>query len=299
MNNEGVFRPPRRRGLIFHIGAALAFSSAGIISFWLSMDQEIGLYFVVFLAVSLLLLSPVPLIVYRAYGLSRATYRLEREGLRIRWGLRAEDIPLNLIEWVRPASELGFHLPQPRLSWPGALLGFSTVAELGQIEFIASDHENLTLIATPTRIFAISPANPKAFMLAYQRTSELGSLTPMAAFSALPAAYVRQVWKDRFARRSILSSVLLTIGLLVGVILIIPTRSQVSIGFEPNGSFLPPMSSAKLLLLPTLSGLTVVISILTGLFYFRQEEQRLAGYLILAGAGITPILLILSLVFIR
>jgi hypothetical protein len=299
MTNEGIFRPPRRRGLIFHIGAALAFSSAGVIAFWFSMEQQVGLNFIILLAASLLLLSPVPLIVYRAYALSRATYRLEREGLRLRWGLRAEDIPLNKIEWVRPATELGYHLPQPRFSWPGALLGFSSVAELGQIEFIASDPENLTLIATPTQIFAISPANPRAFMQSFQRTSELGSLTPMAAFSALPAAYLQQVWKDGFARRSILISVLLTIALLVGVILIIPTRSQISIGFEPTGLPLPPMSTAKLLLLPTLSGLTAVLSIMTGLFFFRNEELRLAGYLILAGAGVTPLLLILSLIFIQ
>lgn len=299
MTIEDVFRPPRRRGLVFHIGAALAFSSAGGIAFWFSMEQQVGLNFVGLLAASLLLLSPVPLILYRAYALSRATYRLEREGLRLRWGLRAEDIPLNIIEWVRPASELGFHLPLPGFSWPGALLGFSTVSELGQIEFIASDLDNLTLIATPTQIFAISPANPRAFMQAYQRTSEMGSITPMAAFSALPAAYVRQVWKDRFARLPILVSVLLTIGLLVSVILIIPTRVQVSIGFEPDGSPLPPMSTAKLLLLPTLSAMVAFVSISTGLYYYRNEEQRMAAYLILIGAGITPLLLIFALIFIR
>jgi len=44
-------------------------------------------------------------------------------GLRLRWGLRAEDIPLPEIEWIRPASDLGFHLPKPFLSMPGALLG--------------------------------------------------------------------------------------------------------------------------------------------------------------------------------
>jgi hypothetical protein len=121
----------------------------------------------------------------------------------------------------------------------------------------------------------------------------------MAAFSALPAAYLQQVWKDGFARRSILISVLLTIALLVAVILIIPTRSQISIGFEPTGLPLPPMPTAKLLLLPTLSGLTAVLSIMTGLFFFRNEELRLAGYLILAGAGVTPLLLILSLIFIQ
>ncbi len=108
MNNENTFRPPRRRGLIFQIGAALVFFGAGGLTFWLSMEQQVGLYFIVFLLVSLLFLAPVPLIIYRAIALGRATYRLEREGLRLRWGLRAEDIPLNTIEWVRPAAEWDF-----------------------------------------------------------------------------------------------------------------------------------------------------------------------------------------------
>ncbi len=263
------------------------------------MEQQVGLYFIVFLLVSLLFLAPVPLIIYRAIALGRATYRLEREGLRLRWGLRAEDIPLNTIEWVRPAAELGFHLNQPRFSWPGALLGYSSVAELGPVEFIAADSDNLTLIATPSRIFAISPANPKTFMLAFQRTSEMGSLTPMPAFSSQPAAFVQNVWRDRAARFFILTSMLLTLGLLVGVIILIPLRSQVSIGFDPGGFPLPAVAPEKLLLLPTLTAIIVAVSLSTGLFYYRNVDQRMAAYLILAGSGATPFLLLLSLIFIR
>ena len=120
MIDETVFRPPRRRGLIFQIGAALAFFSAGGLSFWIAMDQQVGLNFIGLLLVSLVFLAPVPLIVYRAVALGRATYELEREGLRLRWGLRAEDIPLNTIEWVRPATELGYHLNQPRFQLAGS-----------------------------------------------------------------------------------------------------------------------------------------------------------------------------------
>lgn len=299
MSDDSVFRPPRQRGLIFQIGAALAFFSAGGLTFWISMEQEVGLYFIGLLLISLIFLVPVPLIVYRAIALGRATYQLEREGLRFRWGLRAEDIPLSSIEWIRPVSELGFHLRLPRFSWPGALLGFSTIRELGLIEFMAADTENLMLLATPTRVFAISPANPKAFMRAYQRISEMGSLSPMPAYSAQPAVFVRHVWQDRFARMPILISVLLTLGLLIGVIVLIPTRDLVSIGFEPRGLPTLPVSSERLLLLPTLAGITVAVSTLTGLFYYRHQESRMAAYLILAGANATPFLLLLSLLFIR
>ncbi|GAP22450.1 PH domain-containing protein [Leptolinea tardivitalis] len=299
MTEENTFRPPRRRGLIFQIGAALAFFSAGGLTFWLAMDQEIGLYFIGLLFISMVFLAPVPLIVYRAIALGRATYELEREGLRLRWGLRAEDIPLNTIEWVRPASELGFHLNQPRFSWPGALLGFSSVAELGLVEFIAAEPDTLLLIATPTRIFAISPAQPKVFMKAFQRTSEMGSLSPMPAFSSQPAAFMRNVWRDRIARLPILVSLIATILLLAGTVIIIPSRNQISIGFTPTGSPLPPVSPERLLLLPILAAISVAISLSVGLFYYRHLEQRMAAYLILAGAGTTPVLLLISLLFLR
>jgi hypothetical protein len=299
MKDETVFRPPRRRGLVFQIGAALTLLSAGGLAFWMSMDQQLGLNFIIYLLVSLLLLAPVPLIVYRAVALGRATYKLEREGLRLRWGLRAEDIPLNTIEWVRPAAELGFHLNQPRFSWPGALLGFSRVTELGSVEFIAAENDNLLLVATPSRIFAISPANPRTFMRTYQHTSEMGSLTPMPAFSSQPAVFVRHVWRDAAARVPILTAILLTLALLIGTIVIMPSRPVVSLGFGPAGNPLPPMASEKLLLLPMLSGIMVAVSIFIGLFYYRHEDQRMPAYLILTGACLTPLFLLLSLVFIQ
>ncbi len=299
MSEETVFRPPRRRGLVFQIGAALTFLSAGGLAFYMSMEQEIGLNFILYLLVALIFLAPVPLIVYRAVALGRATYQLEREGLRLRWGLRAEDIPLNTIEWVRPARELGYHLSQPRFSWPGALLGFSRVSELGTVEFIAAETENLLLIATPTRVFAISPANPRNFMRAYQRTSEMGSLSPMAAFSAQPAMFMRNVWRDPAARVPILAAIILTLILLIAAISIMPTRPLVSLGFDPTGNPLPPVSIEKLLLLPTLSGIVVAISLIIGLFYYRHEDQRMPAYVLFAGACLTPLLLLLSLVFIR
>lgn len=299
MNEETIFRPPRRRGLIFQVGASLAFISAGGLAFWLSIDQQINLYFIGLLLISMIFLAPVPLIIYRAIALGRASYQLEREGLRLRWGLRAEDIPLQSIEWIRPIKELGFHLRLPRFSWPGALLGFASIRELGTVEFIAAEPENLLLIATSTRVFAISPANPKAFMRAFQRTSEMGSLTPMPAFSSQPAAFVRNVWKDRLVRIPILVNFLIMLGLLIGVILIIPSHPQVSIGFETGGHPYPPVSSEKLLLLPLLAAVSGAAATLTGLFYYRHAGQRMAAYILLAASGSTALLLLISLVFIR
>jgi len=45
--------------------------------------------------------------------------------------------------------------------------------------------------------------------------------------------------------------------------------------------------------------MVVMVSVATGLFYYRHIDQRMAAYLILAGAGTTPLLLLISLIFIQ
>src|SRR5512146_1017091 len=120
---ESQFLPSRRSGILFQGIVLLFLGALGGLAFWAAMQQGIGSDLVFYLVLSVLLLAPTPIIVYRLYALFQATYVLERDGLRIRWGLRAEDIPLPQIEWVRPASDLGFALRMPFTSTPGAFLG--------------------------------------------------------------------------------------------------------------------------------------------------------------------------------
>jgi hypothetical protein len=157
------FEPPRRRGIILHVTASLILLASGGTLFYFAMQEQVGTYFVLFLLFSLILLGALPLVVYRGYALQTAYYILERDGLRLHWGLREEDIPLPDIEWIRPADELGFDLPRPLLVWPGALLGVRRVEGLGLVEFLASELETMILVATPNKVFAISPQDPGAF----------------------------------------------------------------------------------------------------------------------------------------
>ncbi|RPJ43086.1 MAG: hypothetical protein EHM21_11990, partial [Chloroflexi bacterium] len=120
------FYPPRRRGLLFHALLILGLGGASALAFFYGLNQQSGsvqTYSVLLWLVSLLLFAPLPWIVYRAFALARASYRLERDGLRLRWGMRAEDIPLPDVEWVRRPADLATSLPLPPLHWPGAILG--------------------------------------------------------------------------------------------------------------------------------------------------------------------------------
>ena len=295
---SSVFTPPRRKGLIFHGALILALGAASAFSLLFGLNQQVGGFFVLLMMLSLLLFAPLPLIIYRAYALARANYRLERDGIRLRWGLRAEDIPLPEVEWVRRPSDLASDLPLPPLRWPGALLGMVNAADLGPMEYLASNNENLLLIATPQRVYAISPEDPNAFLRAFQQTLELGSLTPISSSSVLPAAYLVQVWADRIARNLLAAGFILNLLLFVGIGLIIPGKVSASMGFDPNGMPLPGVPAEQMLLLPLLGGFIYLVDLTTGLFFYRRGTYTLLAYIIWGSAVTTAFLLITAVLLI-
>jgi hypothetical protein len=268
----------------------LALGGASALAFIFGMNQQHAgstqSFFMLFLVISLLLFAPLPWIAYRAYALSLASYRLERDGLRLRWGMRAEDIPLPDVEWVRRPSDLATNIPLPRLQWPGAILGSVNTRDLGPVEYLASDQENMLLVATPERIFVISPEDPQGFLRAFQRTLELGSLTPLSSVSVLPAAYLSQIWADRVTRSLLLAGFGLNLALLVGVSLMM-------------GRLMPvrPAAAQQLLLLPILGAFIYVVDLATGLFFYRRgrqspSKQRVIAYLMWSSSPLTALLLI-------
>lgn len=294
-----VFLPPRREGIILHTAAAavLLLAGAGVLAYALTAAH--GSLFYVSVALALvLLMGLLPLFAYRGYALWRAGYTLQRDGLRISWGLRIQDIPLPDIEWVRPAEEMGFSLPLPWLRWPGAVLGVRQVPELGPVEFMASTTATMLLLATPERVYAISPEDPRAFIRAFQRAMEYGSLTPLPAFSARPGAFIRQALSDRRARIPLLVGLGLTVLLFVLAAVRVSSGGQVSLGYDPSGQLLPPAPAERVMLLPVLSALSIVSSTLLGLFFYRRPEQQHLSYLLWLASPLAPALLLFSLLFV-
>jgi hypothetical protein len=298
MENQTIFPPARRYGLIFHAAAGAIFLGAAVLVFLLVFQRETGQVFIFGVLLSVVLASPLPLLIYRGYALTQASYLLDRDGLRIRWGLRAEDIPLPHIEWVRPADELGFRLPLPFLQWPGAVTGKRTVEGLGPVEFIASDVRRLLLVATPEKIYAISPADERNFVRAYRHIIELGSLTPIPSRSILPAVFLQRVWLDRLARAMIITGLGLTVLLAAAVILLIPAHPTIFLGYNAAGQPLEPVSPERLLLLPFLGVVEYVLDLLVGLFFYRLNDQRLVAYIIWGSSSLPPLMLLLAVLFI-
>jgi hypothetical protein len=291
---ETNFLPSRRRGILF-LGVLLALlaSSSGLF-FWAALGQQAGADLALDLILSMLLVAPVPWIIYRLYSLLQAAYALERDGLRIRWGLRAEDIPLPSIEWMRPANELGFALRMPLGGLLGAYLGTVKVEGLGAVEFIASDRRTMLLVATPSKVYVISPEDPNAFMRSFRRVIELGSLSPLASRSVRPVAFVERLWADLPVRWMLLAGFGVSLALALVVVLRIPTLRAVSLGFDVQRRPLDPGPAESLLLLLVLGGFSYVLNLLAGVFFYRRDSSRPIAYL-LWGAGVAaPLLLIVG-----
>lgn len=295
-----TFQPPRRLGMVTLSGAMALLALTGAVGLWQATLADIGPTFILFLLPSFLAFAAIPFLAYRVYALQNAHYTLEREGVRLQWGLRGEVIPIQEILWMHPAAGIEAPLPLPLLRLPGGVLGvrrFSGAEGEGgarEIEYLASSTRGLILIATQGRIYAISPADPKAFLRAFQIFTEMGSLTPLAAHSVYPTFLVSQVWASAPARLLLVGSVSLSLALLVWVSLAIPGRATVNLGFHPDGSAKEAVPAVQMLLLPVVNTIFVLGSILLGLFFYRRQESQPLSYVLWGSSALTPLLFLLA-----
>jgi hypothetical protein len=293
--DEAVFSPPVRLGLAVYGTAAAGLTAAGVLGLIRAANADIGLVFLAYLAPALAAVILAPVAAYRAYSLFSASYILQRDGIRLRWGLRQEDIPMDSILWVRPATSVEAQVPLSLLRLTGALPGMRILPELGPVEFLAAGSGTIIFIATKERVFAISPRDPEGFIQEYRHYAERGSLSPLAARSVYPSFLISRVWASLPARYLIVAGFSLSLVLLVLVSLTIPERTQISLGLRMDGSPRDMVPSVRLMLLPVLNGLVYLLDLLLGLFFFWKEESRPYAYLMWGGGAVTPVLFLVAL----
>jgi len=298
MQDEFAFRPDRRMGLIFHIAGSLLFTLASLFGLWQASQASIGLMFMLYLLPALASVIIVPILAYRVYALQSAVYILQREGIRVRWGLRSEDIPMDDVLWVHPAAELSAPLPLPMLRWPGAVLGKRHLAGGGEVEFLAGNFRDMLYIATPGGGMVISPDAPDRFLETFRRFTEMGSLTPLPARSVYPAFLLARVWSAKLARGLLLTCVLLGLALLVWVSLSIQGRSQLHLGFRPDGSPGDLVPAVRLMLLPILNSFFFLVALFLGMLFFRRDDSRPLAYILWLGSALTNLLFLMAVFYI-
>jgi hypothetical protein len=311
VNEHYVFLPPRTAGLIFQVIIILALLGLSAWGLWQAAEASVGPVFLFYLTPALASIGLVPLLAYRLYALRGARYLMQRDGMTLTWGLRAEDIPMNTIEWVLPTSELSYKLRLPWLYWPGSVVGMRHAPGGKRVEFLASRSRGLVLIAVAGHIYAISPEDPQAFLQTFQGFMEMGSLSPLPARSVHPGFLLARLWQTPPARYLLLGALLINLVTLVIVILAVPSSGQVTLGF---GVGREPVPSIRLLLLPVISSFFFLLDFFLGLFLFRRTDSqvtshpfsgaiwlipgRTIAYLLWSSAALSSVLFLLAVAFI-
>jgi hypothetical protein len=293
-----TYLPYRRLGAIFHFAMLGLLLAIIVIGMWQASRAESNQAFLLYLSPAVISGALVPLFGYRLYGLQNGKYSIARDGIQLRWGWRSEDIPANAVEWVGYGNKLGQPVPLPFWIWPGAVVGLRCLADGRLIEFLASRTGNLVLIATPQRVFALSPADPGDFLLTYQRLTEFGSLTPMPAQSVFPGSMVTPLGMEQPGRTLLVSNMVFSLGLFLLVALAIPSHDQVSLRFTPQGQPLDYVPAVRLFLLPVINLLFILAGNSLGFIFHRRAELRPLSYLLWGTGLITSGLFLVAVIFI-
>lgn len=291
------FRPPRQPGMAILV--ALLVVCLGILAaagWQMNESSAGGERFIIVLLLALTGLLPLPWLAYHLYALQRAVYLLDRDKLTLRWGLRLEQIPIADVEWVRPASAQA-DAPRPPLHLPGLILGRRRHVAWGEVEFLASSTQNLLFVGSARRVYAISPAETRDFLVTFQRVLESGSLIAAPAQSVYPSFVVTQAWNSPWARFCWTAAFLLNLGLLLWTVWLIPSLSRVSLGFLPNRQPAAPVPGEYLLLLPIVSLSFFFASWAAGLFLYRHAEQRPLAHVLWLGNLIGSVFFLFALYF--
>jgi len=262
----------------------------GIFGLWKASLSVSGPTFLFYLLLALVAIAFIPGLIYRMYALQQARYILARDGISLSWGLRREEIPINLINWVGSADQNRMSLSKPFFRVPGAVLGVHTQTDGKPVEFLAARDTNLVMIVTPDRIFAISPANETEFLHTYRKLAEFGSLVPIQSTSVYPAFLLARSWADRSARILIITSAVLALALIVWVSLSIPNHPTTALRLNADGSPVELVPGIRLLLLPVLNTFFFITDLLLGLFFYRKADTQSLGYLMWASSALTSLL---------
>lgn len=277
---EYVYLPSKRKGFLFIISTSVFLVIVSIFLLVKANQAEVQSTSLL-LRVAVLISSGLLIwLLYESFVLMTMKYTLLREKLVLQWGFRREEIPANLIEWVKPASQLNDSLQVPLMHIPGLIANYQRIHGVNAIDYAATEIENLVLVATPTQVYVISPIEINAFLDQFHKMNELGSLEQVNAKSVRFSTFWARIWQDRIARLLILLSFLLVLALFAFVLTTSIGRSSI---IWEGGESVP---STRLLLLPILNFVLWLLALMTGSYFFLRQTVPVLTVYILWGFSI-------------
>lgn len=293
-----TYPPARQRGLVVHgilLGSSVITTITALVLIF-SSRVGLGLTF----SIILLIFGSicVPIFGYRVYGLVNSSYQLDRNALRIGWGLRQERIPVSDIEWVKHISAFNGDLRLPIIRIPGGILGEVKDRNIGKIEYIADEVDSLVIVGTARKAFGVSPEDVNGFMQTFNRIFELGSLEIGEANSQYVSFAIVSAWNSIYNRFIWVFNLVLNLAFFFWVSIIAPGYATVSLGFVSTTRTPNIVPGTQLILLPVVSMLLSLFGFFLGLVLYQESRHYVLAKIIWLSNVLTTFLFLLSLLFI-
>ncbi len=239
-------------------------------------------------ALGLALLLSIPLLLLLAYHtLSCLTlrYRLDRNGVTVRWFGVEQVIPIGDIQRIVPGRELGNVVVRRRgLRWPGHERGLGLVPGIGRTRFLATRplREQLLLV-TPRRAYAISPRDAEGFLRAYEARRELGPNRLLEGGARYADWLTWRLWCDQTAQALLGAALIVNLGLFAYLCARFAGLDlQLALHFNSLGQVDRIGPRMELFALPIIGLIVLAVNLVLGLALYRRER---AGSYLLWGAA--------------
>lgn len=152
-------------------------------------------------------IGTVPLLAWLAYwlwGYFSLSYSLSRDALVIRWAASRQVVPMGAITHLIAGREYAAKLRG--LRWPGYEVGRSTVAlddgsGRDTLVYATTPPSGQLLVVTPHLAYAISPADPAAFVEEFKVRRRLGPVQQPEQETVQPRWAQLTLWRDWLALR--------------------------------------------------------------------------------------------------
>lgn len=192
-----TWKPHRSRGVIIFLLALAGVTLVDLALFYVLRQLPISLVTFFLGALIVASLPLLGLLAYWIYAYFNLAYRLDRNGLIITWGATQQIVPMASICEIVRGEEMTGPVRVAGLNWPGYQVGSGNLPHLGKTLFFATRPlpEQL-FVVTPALVYAISPANPAAFLADFERRRRLGAVHTWAQTTRRPEWAMLPFWHD-------------------------------------------------------------------------------------------------------
>lgn len=279
-----TFKPNRWLGLASGGVLVLLVLSLDGVMVWGILQLGISLSGFILLLLIVLSLFLLVLLCYWLYGLLWSGYHLDRNALVIRWGATTQVVPMESVTAVL-SGEQATHIHRFRGPlWPGLRVGFGEVEEVGPTLFFATGSlSKQVIVTTPALAYALSPADPTAFIATLRQRLSMGPTQSVEQMSQQPAVLTWSFWNDRLGIALVASALLLLLGIFGYIWMRYPSLADLQpLHFDATGQPDRWGTRAQVFTLPFIGMLALITN--GGLGFLLYDRERPASYLLWSGA---------------